>query len=1028
MHSISTKFVFFIGIVLFLLSSFLLYQTYFITKNHITEIVGEQASMSLEFDLAIRRYVSEKIRPSLNVYLPKEAFIPELMSTTYITRSIFEDVRKRFPEYQLKFASINPRNPLNLATATEAKFVDFFNKNPEIKDWRGEISQNGRTYLVLLHPDRAKSTCLRCHGAPADAPLALRDRYGLQASFNYSLNEVLGINTIAIPIDNINSQLWEKLYTLLGLGGISVFLLFIIIYFSFQHLVGRRLITIAAHLQESEGELPLYLSKGHDEISRLAESFNIMIARQKISYHELEEQILERTRINELLAKEITERTTAETSLKKMQEDLEKIVEERTDKLILTMVSLEKEILERKIAQDALQIERDKLTNLFNTIPDGVCIRNADRKIEFVNPVLEKEFGSGIGMKIPEYFVGIHLPNLAAAGQDRQTLTEEATIQWEWTSPVNAKTYDLVSTPLQNQEGTVSTLMILRDITSRKQTERKLKEHEQYLSTLLATIQTGVVVTDPETDEIVDVNPFAAKMIGASAKTLAGQRYHSFLQEKSALSSLDPSNYHVDRGQDDCILTTVSNEMIHVRRSFATVSSNNKAYFIQSLLDITDIKELLRQQTIDIHLARGILDLINAIPPRITDLNDSLALHATVFPMPSHAEGGDHVLIKNLGISRSNKRPRTIISVKDQSGHAVNCVMRSIVTDMLHNAIINAKKDELLETTITSLNSAVLQSTLFQADDFVTAITAELEHETLQLNYVSAGHPAFLLIRDDSVISLPDPGSVGVNLPLAVIAGISYAAGSITLKPGDRLVFFTDGLLDIALQHNNKSLTVEELKDIFQAFASEKPGMPISELILNVLAALGQESAETVIPFTTNTSIDDITIVGIEIEQQIYDYEATLHPSEETFDQLVADTYQTMQQALVAHNYTVADQGLHMVLSEAMVNAWKHGNNKDARKKIKVRWRFGNDFSVEVIDEGRGFNYERHKDPTAVHNLVRPSGRGLFIIRHFADWVRWKDGGRRIVITFKKHSFEREKEQLSHSQFLASLLRNINKA
>lgn len=1033
MRSISTKFILAISLALLSISAFLLHRIYFITKNHTIELISQQAEMALEFDLAIRRYAAEKIRPRVTLYLPPGAFIPELMSTTFITRSVFESVRKKFPDYMLKFTSINPRNPLNLASPAEAERIDFFNKHPEIKDWQGEIVINGRPYFAHLYPDRAAKTCLRCHGNPADAPHDLLDLYGLDASFHYSLNDVLGINTIALPLDTINAHLMKKFNTIIWLGGLGIFLLFVFIYCSFQWLINRRLTTMSRLLKEAESHLdptntPLLPVKGKDEISRLAESYNALIIKLKTSYLEQEQQLSERSQINEKLAKEIDERRTAEASLNRMQDELEKLVGERTDKLVMTMVSLEKEILERQITQNALGVERDKLTNLLNTIPDGVCIRNSDQEVEFINPVLEKEFGPGLGKKIDEYFIGIHLPSLAPTHEDLDNMAEQDAIQWEWTSPANGKTYDLVSTPLRNQEGTISILMILRDITSRKLSEQKLKEHERYLRTLMATIQTGVLVSDPETGEILEANPFAAKMIGFSADRLTGRRYQDFLQGGREAATFAHPERLGDTGQDDCLLTTVNNELAHVRRSFASVTSSNKALFIQSLLDISDIKELLRQQAIDISLARSILGLVNGYPPRIIDINDSLALHTCIFAMPCHAEGGDHVFVKPLAKSRTNKHTKTVISIKDQSGHAVNCIMRSIVTDILHHAILTVKSNETIATSISLLNETILDSGLFEPDDFVTAITAELDHETLSLNYVSAGHPAFLLIRGNSVLAIPKASESGANLPLAVMDGISFSSGQVSLEPGDRLIFFTDGLQDIGVRNNHKSLSIEELKDIFAAFLSENPKLPVSELILAVIAALAQDSSETFIPFTTNSSTDDITVVGLELEKQAHDYEVILSPSEETIDLLIESTIQAMCKALTAQGYTLVEQSsLHMVLTEAILNAWKHGNNKDPEKQITVRWRFGNDFNLEVLDEGNGFNFANLKDPTAASNLIRTSGRGLFIIRHFSDYVRWKDNGRRIIITFKKYIFEQEKVHFRRTEALAALMRNIDK-
>ena len=70
------------------------------------------------------------------------------MSTSFVARSIFEKVRKKFPDYIIKFASDNPRNPVNQAGPEELKMIKYFNDNPLNKVWTGEIVIGGREYTL----------------------------------------------------------------------------------------------------------------------------------------------------------------------------------------------------------------------------------------------------------------------------------------------------------------------------------------------------------------------------------------------------------------------------------------------------------------------------------------------------------------------------------------------------------------------------------------------------------------------------------------------------------------------------------------------------------------------------------------------------------------------------------------------------------------------------------------------------------------------------------------------------------------
>src|SRR5437764_13285715 len=80
--------------------------------------------------------------------------------------------------------------------------------------------------------------------------------------------------------------------------------------------------------------------------------------------------------------------------------------------------------------------------------------------------------------------------------------------------------------------------------------------------------------------------------------------------------------------------------------------------------------------------------------------------------------------------------------------------------------------------------------------------------------------------------------------------------------------------------------------------------------------------------------------------------------------------------------------GIRLALEEALVNAIKHGNQMDRGKKVYVRYRILADrIDIGVADEGGGFNPEEIPDPLADENLERPSGRGLFLIRHYMSDV-----------------------------------------
>src|SRR5579871_2029134 len=101
----------------------------------------------------------------------------------------------------------------------------------------------------------------------------------------------------------------------------------------------------------------------------------------------------------------------------------------------------------------------------------------------------------------------------------------------------------------------------------------------------------------------------------------------------------------------------------------------------------------------------------------------------------------------------------------------------------------------------------------------------------------------------------------------------------------------------------------------------------------------------------------------------------------------------------------VPEDDLHkiaMAVRESMVNAVVHGNRYNAHKKVRLSVSKGpREFVVKVADEGEGFDYEHLPDPLAEGNLLRHSGRGIFLIKAFMDEFqvrRLQPGGTEVTL------------------------------
>ena len=88
---------------------------------------------------------------------------------------------------------------------------------------------------------------------------------------------------------------------------------------------------------------------------------------------------------------------------------------------------------------------------------------------------------------------------------------------------------------------------------------------------------------------------------------------------------------------------------------------------------------------------------------------------------------------------------------------------------------------------------------------------------------------------------------------------------------------------------------------------------------------------------------------------------------------------------------------IRLALEEALINAIKHGNKQDRRKKVRIQCRV-TDLEAEIIieDEGPGFDRTSVPDPTSEENLERLHGRGILLMEAYMHVIEWSNNGRRV--------------------------------
>ncbi len=347
MRSLSTKFLIAVGVFAIAFSGFIFSRTWSVASSHIKELTARQADLALEFNLAIRDYIGTSVRPVMQEMVGEDEFIPETMSTSFVARRIFDKVRKKFPDYIIKFSAENPRNPTNRAGPQEIEIIRHFKKDPQAKSWVGRIEMDGLEYWAHFSPRRMKKSCLRCHGNPEHAPMSLTKRYGAVAGFDRSIGDV-ALDTVAIPMAKVNAALRSEATGQIFTVATGLFLLFGSIFVAFRYVVTRRLVDITGHFERaalSEGKAPISPVEvgGRDEISVLASSFNTLAAKLHAVHVSLEKRVEDRTRelaeANEELQAKIKEQKRTEDALKASEANYRAIFNAANDAIFVHDIS-----------------------------------------------------------------------------------------------------------------------------------------------------------------------------------------------------------------------------------------------------------------------------------------------------------------------------------------------------------------------------------------------------------------------------------------------------------------------------------------------------------------------------------------------------------------------------------------------------------------------------------------------------------------------------------------------------------------
>lgn len=245
--------------------------------NAEAEVAGN-ARLLMESAVAARTFTSNQIAPLLQTQM-KYTFLPQSVPA-YVATEVLGELRKKYPEYSYKEATLNPTNPRDRAVEWEADLVNQFRNNSTVTEYIGQRDTPvGRTFYIARAMKITNPNCLVCHSVPDAAPAPMVQKYGTANGFGWNLNEVIGAQVVSVPME-VPFKRAEQTFGVFMSLIVGVFLTIgVVLNLMLWALVIRpvtRLSGLADRVSMGEMEAPEFETKARDEIGTLAESFGRM--------------------------------------------------------------------------------------------------------------------------------------------------------------------------------------------------------------------------------------------------------------------------------------------------------------------------------------------------------------------------------------------------------------------------------------------------------------------------------------------------------------------------------------------------------------------------------------------------------------------------------------------------------------------------------------------------------------------------------------------------------------------------------